>query len=324
MERDALVAMFTTMATIRACDARIREGLAAREFAITYWPCGGQEAIAGALGAALRRTDRLVTTYRGLHDQLAKGAPLEAVVAEVLARGSGINKGKGGAMHLCDPDSGVMVSTGIVGAGLPVAVGFALADQLQSADRVTVVSFGDGATGTGAFHEAVNLAAVWRLPVVFLCQNNGFAEMTPTADCQPVEHVADRAAAYGLPGTTVDGNDPIVTYEALAAAVGRARNGGGPSLVECRTFRLFGHYFGDPMPYIDPDELAAATAAHPVDRFRHWLADQGHLSGTDAVAIEAAAADRVAAAFASALASPPPDDGESTLDVYAGAIGSPR
>lgn len=324
MERTELTEMFTVMVTVRACDQRLRDGLANREFAITYWPVGGQEAIAGALAVALRPEDRLVTTYRGLHDQLAKGAPLDQVVAEILAKGTGVNKGKGGAMHVSDPSSGVMVSTGIVGAGLPVGVGFALADQLRAESRVTVVSFGDGATGTGAFHEALNLAAVWQLPVVFLCQNNGFAEMTPTAHGQPVEHVAERAAAYAMPGSTVDGNDPVATHDALSEAVRRARAGGGPSLVECRTFRLFGHYFGDPMPYMDAGELAAARADHPVDRFRARLIDEGHLRPEEADAVERAATERVAAAFTAALAGPGPDVSESTTDVYADAFGMPR
>ena len=319
-----LTEMFRLMVTVRACDQRLRDGLANREFAITYWPVGGQEAIAGALAVVLRPEDRLVTTYRGLHDQLAKGAPLDRVVAEMLAKGSGLNGGKGGAMHVSDPSSGVMVSTGIVGAGLPVAVGFALADHLRAEARVTVVSFGDGATGTGAFHEALNLAAVWQLPVVFLCQNNGFAEMTPTAHGQPVAHVAERAAAYAMPGSTVDGNDPVATHGALSEAVDRARTGAGPSLVECRTLRLFGHYFGDPMSYIDADELAAARADHPVDRFRTRLIEEGHLGREEAGAVEREAAQRVAAAFAAALVAPQPDVSESATDVYADAIGIPR
>jgi TPP-dependent pyruvate/acetoin dehydrogenase alpha subunit len=315
---ETLLGMYEVMARVRACDARLRAGLVDREFAITYWPCSGQEAIAGALWAALRPDDRLVSTYRGLHDQLAKGAALDGVVAEVLARRTGINKGKGGAMHVADPSCGLVLSTGIVGAGIPVGVGVALAAQLRGTDQVTVVSFGDGATGTGAFHEAANLAAVWRLPVVLLCQNNGYAEMTPTAHAQPVEHVADRAAAYAMPADTVDGNDPVATHDALARAVDRARRGDGPSLVECRTYRLHGHYFGDPMAYMPEEELEAARRDHPVDRYKAWLVAHG-VDGAVLDGIDGDAAAAVDAAFTAALAAGEPEPEEAMLDVYAAA-----
>ncbi len=211
--------MFETMLAIRACDDRVRRGLSAGEFACTYWPATGQEAIAAALGSVLGRQDQLVTTYRGLHDQLAKGVPLGPLVAEILTRASGVNGGKGGAMHIAHPPSGLALSTGIVGSGLPIAVGLGLAAILSGSDRVVAASFGDGATGTGAFHEAVNLAALWRLPVVFVCQNNRYAEMTPTAHAQPVADVAERAGGYGIPGVTVDGNDPDLTHGVLTEAV---------------------------------------------------------------------------------------------------------
>ena len=200
------------MALIRACDDRVRRGLSGGEFACTYWPATGQEAIAAALGVVLRTDDQLVTTYRGLHDQMAKGVPLGPLVAEILTRRTGVNRGKGGAMHIAHPPSGLVLSTGIVGSGVPIAVGVALAAQMRGSDQVTVASFGDGATGTGSFHEAVNLAALWGLPVVFLCQNNRYAEMTPTAEAQPVASVADRAAGYGIPGEPVDGNDPDAVH----------------------------------------------------------------------------------------------------------------
>ena len=308
--------MYGTMARIRACDERIRRGLSGGEFACTYWPATGQEAIAAALGAVLRTDDQLVTTYRGLHDQLAKGAPLGPVVAEVLTRASGVNAGKGGSMHISHPPSGVVLSTGIVGSGLPIAVGVALALQLQGTDRVAVASFGDGATGTGSFHEAVNLAALWRLPVVFLCQDNRYAEMTPAAHGQPVAHVADRAPSYGIPGEVVDGNDPDATCTALGAAVARAREGGGPTLLECTTFRLLGHYFGDAMRYIPAEELEAARRDEPVGRYRATLAADGVLDAEAAAAVDQAARDEVEAAFAAALADDPPDAGAAFTDVY--------
>jgi 2-oxoisovalerate dehydrogenase E1 component len=308
--------MYGLMASILACDERLRRGLSGGEFAFTYWPATGQEAIAAALGTVLRTDDQLVSTYRGLHDQIAKGVPLGPLVAEILTRGTGVNGGKGGAMHIAHPPSGLVLSTGIVGSGLPIAVGVALASHLRGDSRVTVASFGDGATGTGSFHEAVNLAALWRLPVVFLCQNNRFAEMTPTAHAQPVADVVDRAGGYGIPGVRVDGNDPDAVHAALDDAVSRARDGGGPTLLECVTFRLWGHYFGDPMRYIPPDELAEARGADPVARYRSRLLDDGVLDEQAALDIEQGARAEVESAFVAALAAEPPAPEDADTDIY--------
>jgi len=309
--------MYGTMALIRACDERLRRGLSGGEFACTYWPPTGQEAIAAAMGAVLRTDDELVTTYRGLHDQLAKGVPVGPLVAEILTRKSGVNGGKGGAMHITHPPSGLAHSTGIVGSGLPLAAGIALAASLGGTDRVAVASFGDGATATGSFHEAVNLAALWKLPLVLVCQDNRYAEMTPTAESQPVGHVADRAAAYGILGVVVDGNDPDAVVPVVAEAVARARSGDGPTLLECTTYRLWGHYFGDPMRYIPKEELAAARQAEPVARYRAALVADGVLDEADADAIEEEARHRVDEAFTDALADSPPEGGEALVDVYA-------
>ncbi len=315
--------MFELMVSIRACDDRVRRGLSGGEFACTYWPATGQEAIAAALGVVLRADDQLVTTYRGLHDQLAKGVPLGPLVAEILTRASGLNRGKGGSMHVADPPSGLVLSTGIVGSGLPIATGLGLAARMSGSDRVAVASFGDGATGTGSFHEAINLAALWQLPVVFVCQNNRYAEMTPTADAQPVVDVADRARGYGIPGVTVDGNDPDVTHAALEEAVQRARSGNGPTLVECTTFRLHGHYFGDPMRYIPVEELEAARAGEPLRRYRTRLIDDAVMDQPTVTALEQRAAEEVERAFVAALAADPPPGAWATTDVYADASGMP-
>ncbi|MGA3148652.1 MAG: thiamine pyrophosphate-dependent dehydrogenase E1 component subunit alpha [Acidimicrobiales bacterium] len=304
------------MALIVTCDARLRRGLSAGEFACTYWPATGQEAIASALGTVLGTDDQLVTTYRGLHDQVAKGVPLGPLVAEILTRGTGVNAGKGGAMHISHPPSGLVLSTGIVGSGIPIAVGVGLAALLRHSGQVAVASFGDGATGTGSFHEAVNLAALWNIPVVFVCQNNRYAEMTPTAEAQPVAGVVDRAAGYGLPGEQVDGNDPDAVHLALAGAVARARSGGGPTLLECMTYRLWGHYFGDPMRYIPPEELEAARQAEPVSRYRSRLIAEGVMDEVDADGIDERARNEVEEAFAAALAAPLPDPGDAFVDVY--------
>ena len=186
-----------------------------------------------------------------------------------------------------------------------------------------MASFGDGATGTGAFHEAVNLAALWHLPVVFCCQNNRYAEMTPTAHAQPVENVADRAPGYAIPGVTVDGNDPDGTHLALDRAVRRARSGGGPTLVECTTFRLHGHYFGDPMRYLPKAELEAARAAEPLARYRNRLLDEGVLDAAEVAELEQQAAEQVEEAFTAALAADPPAAGDAGRYVYADPAGVP-
>jgi acetoin:2,6-dichlorophenolindophenol oxidoreductase subunit alpha len=315
--------MYQVMSLIRACDERVRRGLSGGEFACTYWPATGQEAIAAALGAVLRPEDQLVTTYRGLHDQIAKGVPIGPLVAEILTRSTGVNGGRGGSMHISHPPSGLVLSTGIVGSGLPIAVGIGLAAQLEGADRVAVASFGDGATGTGSFHEAVNLAALWRLPVVLVCQNNRYAEMTPTAHAQPVTDVADRAAGYGLPGVLVDGNDPDAVYRALGTAVDQAREGHGPTLLECTTYRLWGHYFGDAMKYMPPEELAEARRSEPVGRYRAVLLESGVLDEPGAALIEERARDQVEQAFVAALGAALPEGGQAFVDVYGDGSGVP-
>jgi TPP-dependent pyruvate/acetoin dehydrogenase alpha subunit len=313
--------MYELMSLILACDERIRRGLSGGEFACTYWPATGQEAIAAALGTVLRTDDQLVTTYRGLHDQVAKGVPIGPLVAEILTRRSGVNAGKGGAMHISYPPAGLVLSTGIVGSGIPIAVGVGLAIRMRGGDQVAVASFGDGATGTGSFHEAVNLAALWHIPIVFLCQNNGYAEMTPTAEAQPVADVADRASAYGIPGVRVDGNDPDVVHAALADAVGRARSGSGPTLLECTTFRLWGHYFGDPMRYIPGSELDEARQAEPVARYRARLLDDDVLDEHSALDVDERARQEVESAFVAALAEEPPGAANAFVDVYGASEG---
>lgn len=217
--------IYELMVLMKAADDRLSKGIGTGEFMCVYWPSRGQEAIAAAMGVALRPDDQLVTTYRGLHDLIGKGVPLEEIYGEMMGRTTGASRGKGGTMHIAKPEQGVMLSTGIVGAGPPVAVGLALSAKRKGLDRVTVVSFGDGATNTGSFHEAANMAALWDLPIVFVCQNNLYAEMTPTSDTMKLEHVADRAAGYGMPGVRVDGNDPLAVKAALDEALQRARSG---------------------------------------------------------------------------------------------------
>ncbi|GFG65011.1 acetoin:2,6-dichlorophenolindophenol oxidoreductase subunit alpha [Mycobacterium kubicae] len=315
--------LYELMTLMKAADDRLSKGISTGEFMCVYWPSRGQEAIAAAMGVSLRPDDQLVTTYRGLHDLIGKGVPLEEIYGEMMGRTVGAARGKGGTMHIAKPEVGVMLSTGIVGAGPPVAVGLAMAGQRKGLDRVTVVSFGDGATNTGSFHEAANMAALWDLPLVFVCQNNLYAEMTPTADTMKLEHVADRAAGYGMPGVRVDGNDPLAVKAALDEALDRARSGGGPTLLECVTFRFRGHYFGDRMPYIPKEQLAAAVSADPVPRFRAHLADAGICDDNELDRIEQQALDTVEAALKSVISADSPSSDELDHDVYATAIKFP-
>jgi TPP-dependent pyruvate/acetoin dehydrogenase alpha subunit len=315
--------LYALMILMKAADDRLSKGIGTGEFQAVYWPSRGQEAVAAAMGVTLRTDDQLVTTYRGLHDLIGKGVPLEEIYGEMMGRTVGASRGKGGTMHIAKPEAGVMLSTGIVGAGPPVAVGLAMAAQRKRIDRVTVVSFGDGATNTGSFHEAANMAALWDLPVVFVCQNNLFAEMTPTHDTMKIEHVADRAAGYGMPGVRVDGNDPVAVTEALADAVARARRGDGPTLLECVTFRFRGHYFGDRMKYIPKEQLDAAKAADPVPRFRARLIDTGVATDDELAGVDEGALIRVEDALRTVMAAPAPSADELDVDVYAAPIAYP-
>jgi TPP-dependent pyruvate/acetoin dehydrogenase alpha subunit len=315
--------IYALMVLMKAADDRLSKGIGTGEFMCVYWPSRGQEAIAAAMGVTLRDDDQLVTTYRGLHDLIGKGVPLEEIYGEMMGRTVGASRGKGGTMHIAKPEKGVMLSTGIVGAGPPVGVGLAMAAKRKGLDRVTVVSFGDGATNTGSFHEAANMAALWDLPMVFVCQNNMYAEMTPTTDTMKLDHVADRAAGYGMPGVRVDGNDPLVVVSALAEAIGKARNGDGPTFIECVTFRFRGHYFGDRMPYIPKDQLEAAMAADPVPAFRRHLIDTGVCSDDELSHIDEGALVKVEAALKTVLSAQPPSADELDRDVYATPIKFP-
>jgi TPP-dependent pyruvate/acetoin dehydrogenase alpha subunit len=315
--------LYELMALMKAADDRLSKGISTGEFVCVYWPPRGQEAIAAAMGVALRSDDQLVTTYRGLHDLIGKGVPLVEIYGEMLGRQVGAARGKGGTMHIARPESGVMMSTGIVGAGPPVAVGLAMAAQRKGLDRVTAVSFGDGATNTGSFHEAANMAALWDLPMVFVCQNNQYGEMTPTEHTMKIPQVADRASGYGMPGVRVDGNDPLAVVAALHDALDRARRGDGPTFLECVTFRFKGHYFGDPMAYIPADQMTAAQAADPVPAFRQQLADGGICSAEELDDIDAAADRAVEDAIETVMAAPVPSLDELERDVYADARNCP-
>lgn len=318
VSQDVAHTLYTNMVRECAVDERLRRGIASGEFMTVIWPSRGQEAIPAAVGAALRQDDRMVTTYRGLHDSIGKGVPMTEIIGEVLGRRAGASGGKGGTMHITDPEHGVMLTTGIVGAGVPIAVGLALGARQQKSDRVVVVNFGDGATNTGSFHEGMNLAAVWNLPVIFICQNNLYAEMTPIAATMKIDEVWKRALGYDMVGLRVDGNDPEAMYLAVSEAVERGRAGGGPTFIEAVTFRFNGHYFGDKSAYIPAEEMAEAIEKDPIVTYRRKLIDSGEFTEAELDEIDAAAAAEVDEAVKTVLASGVPDVSDMDKDLFAG------
>jgi len=317
LSNDAMLALYRTMVRINESDKAVTRGLSAGEIMFQYYPVGGQEAISAGIGAALRADDFVATTYRGIHDIVAKGTPLDAIFAELYGKMSGTCKGKGGPMHLSDPTSGLMLTTGIVGAGLPIANGLALAEQLRGTDRVCVCNFGDGATSIGAFHEALNLAAVWKLPVIFVCQNNQYAEYTALDEYTLTKDFSKRAAAYEMAGVRVDGTDPVAVHEVAKAAVARARAGQGPTLIEAVCHRLQGHAFGSDEGHMDAAALTAAKSAAPVARFRQRLIDAGIATDAALKDLETAIRKEVDAASDYARKAPTPADSELYTDVFA-------
>lgn len=319
-DRSTLVEIYRRMVLIKLNDERFRAVIKSGKLAMTYYSPRGQEVIPSALSVHLTNEDYLCTIYRGIHDMLAKGVPSKLLWAELAGRATGTCKGKGGPMHVTHPASGVMVTTGIVGSSMPIANGLALAAQIRGEKRIAVATFGDGASNIGAFHEALNLASLWKLPVIFLCQNNRYAEHTPYVTGTSVGRISDRGAAYTMPSIHVDGNDPVAMWRAAGEAVMRAREGGGPTLIEAMTFRFHGHVLGDADGYMDPAEKASAIEKDPVPQYRSWLIAKEHASESELKSIEKTVENEIDAAVEFALASPYPDVAELHRDVYAQEI----
>src|SRR5499425_963620 len=275
----------------------------------------GQEAIAAGFAAAMRPGDLSFCTYRGHAHTLARGVPVEKVLGELMQRDNGLMRGKGGSMHLTSTEHGVMGSYAIIGAHLPIACGAAWRAQYKGADDVAVCFFGDGTTNIGAFHEAVNFASVWKLPVIFVCENNLYMEYTPIGDVIPIKHpAADRASAYGLEAIVIDGNDADVVYRTAAAAYDKARAGGGPSLIECMTYRHSGHSHADPAKYRPEGELEKWKERDPIKIYRERLKQFG-VSEDIIASIELHAIRRVAAATEKCKAAAAPALDILTTDV---------
>lgn len=315
IEPPILLAIYSLAAKIKMYDDTYVSKLKTGKATGMYYSPRGQEIIPSAMAQVLAQDDYVLTIYRGIHDHIAKGVPLRELTAEFYGRADGTCKGKGGPMHVTHPDSGLIVTTGVVGSGLPIANGVALSAQLRGTRQVTVVNFGDGATNIGAFHEAMNLASVWNLPVVFLCQNNRYAEYTSYAAGTSAGRITDRALGYSMRSYHVNGNDPVEMYEAARQAVDAARNGGGPTLIEAMTYRFRGHTPQDPMEYMPRDEFAVAEAADPVPALRARLLAEGIATEDELAALENAHRAEIDDAFAFAEASPQPDLSELYTDL---------
>ncbi|MWV29301.1 thiamine pyrophosphate-dependent dehydrogenase E1 component subunit alpha [Aurantiacibacter rhizosphaerae] len=312
-----LVRMYEKMELIRLNDERAHKVVKTGRIVMPYYSPRGQEVIPSAISVNLTEEDYICTIYRGTHDMLAKGVPPKLLWAELAGRVTGTCKGKGGPMHITHPETGVMVTTGVVGSSMPIANGLAWASQLSGDDRVTIANFGDGAANIGAFHESLNLAALWKLPVVFVCQNNRYAEHTTFANSTAVDRIGDRAASYAMPGITVDGNDPEAMYGAAKIAIDRAKAGEGPTLIEAMTYRFNGHLLGDDGHYMDKEERQKAIDADPVARLRARLISDGVLSEADADKISADITAQLDEAIAFALDSDFPTLDELRRDVFA-------
>jgi pyruvate dehydrogenase E1 component alpha subunit len=307
LDATAGVELLRTMWRIRAFEERVGELTRADEVHGLVHLSIGQEAVAAGVCGALRDDDVVYSNHRAHGHAIAKGAPLPAVMAELMGRSGGLCRGLGGSMHLVDVKHGFLGATGVVGGNVPLALGSALAARLAGSDAVAVVFFGDGAVQAGIFAESVNLAALWRLPVILVCENNGFAEFTPRSAHTSVERVSDVVAPYGIEGETVDGNDVVAVRSAFARQLGAVRGGsGGPFLLECLTHRLRGHYEGDPTRYRQALAAEEWQRLDPILRLQRLGAGEGWLAG-DAAGLEEAGRAEVEQAVEAARASAFPE-----------------
>lgn len=308
--------MYKTLVRIRKFESRAVDLFAEGQIPGFLHSYLGEEAIATGVCANLRKTDFITSTHRGHGHIIAKGGDTKYMMAELYGRTTGYCKGKGGSMHIADRDLGILGANGIVGAGQDIAVGAGLAIRYRGTDQVAACFFGDGSTNQGTFHEALNLASVWKLPVIFVCENNHFGISMSQSKHQAIQDIADRAASYGFPGIAVDGNDVMAVYEVAKEAVDRARKGQVPTLIECKTWRWRGHFEGDPGTYKDPKEQEAWMDKEPVGRYRTFLEENGVMTSDETSAIDTMIDDEIDAAIAYASESPLPKPEDVVKDVY--------
>jgi pyruvate dehydrogenase E1 component alpha subunit len=314
---DDLVSLYSDMIRVREFEDRVHRSFLVGLVHGTTHLCQGQEAVSAGVMQALRPDDYITYTYRGHGQCIARGMSLEGAFAELFGRTTGVSHGLGGSMHMTDHELGLIGSFGIVGAGLPFAVGAALSSQIRDEGQVSATFFGDGATNIGAFHESLNLAAIWSLPVLFVCENNLYGEYTRINLSTPLEDLAYRAAAYDMPGIIVDGNDVLSVYDAAGKAVERARAGGGPTLLECKTYRQRGHSRTDPAAYRSDAEVQEWLARDPLVLFQAVLAERGVMSESDAEGLVRKIRDEVADAAKAASEGDWPDEELAALATYA-------
>ena len=311
--RDLYVGMYR----IRQCEDQLNTVFAKNLFPGYIHSYMGQEACAVGVCAALRQDDSIVTTHRGRGPYLAKGMALKPMMAEMFGKATGIGGGRGGEMHAADPANGILGGNGIVGGGIPYAAGAAYSAVLDGTDRVTVAFFGDGASNQGAFHETLNIAAAWSLPLIFVCENNLYAEMTPFKETVKETDIAKRAVGYGIPGVVVDGNDVLAVLAATRTAVARARAGEGPTLLELKTYRTGGHFQGDPCKYRTREEEALWKSRDPLPKFRALALKMGAFNEAELIPLEATLTAEMTEAIDFSIASPDPNPASALNYVYA-------
>jgi acetoin:2,6-dichlorophenolindophenol oxidoreductase subunit alpha len=316
LTNEQMIRMYTNMNKIRMFEEKVAELFAAAKIPGFVHLYVGEEAVATGVCATLRDTDYITSTHRGHGHLISKGGDVKLMMAELFGKKTGYCKGKGGSMHIADVGLGILGANGIVGGGPPLAAGAALAIQYQGKDAVAVCFFGDGASNQGTTHEAMNLASCWKLPVVFVNENNMYGISSCTINSMCVADIADRAAAYDIPGVVVDGNDVMAVYEAASEAVKRARGGEGPSLIECKTYRQRGHFEGDPCSYRGQEELGEWLAKDPLPRFEKKLLDMKVLTSGKASDIKGSILKTIEGAVRFAEESPYPDPSELASDVY--------
>ena len=314
---DKLIQMYTTMVRIRQFEDRVYLLFLGGEMPGTIHLYQGQEAVAVGVCANLKREDLITSTHRPHGHAIAKGVSIKSIMAELFAKETGCCEAKGGSMHMGDMDVGMLPAIAIVGGGIPVATGLALASKMMHSGKVAVSFFGDGATSEGAFHEAVNMGAIWNLPVVYVCENNLYGASTQQSKVMKIKNVAERASSYGIPGKVADGNDMFSVYEAAKEAISRAREGKGPTLLECKTYRRGGHSRSDACKYRAKKEEKAWLEKDPIPQARKKLVQMQVLTEEKAKAIEEKVKKEVEDAIAYARNSPSPEPEDTLVNVFA-------
>ena len=316
MDRERAGHIYSTMARIRAFEFRALKLFEENKLRGSVHLYIGEEAVASTVCSRLTNDDYITSTHRGHGHCIAKGARLDLAMAELMGKATGYCKGRSGSMHIADFTQGNLGANAIVGGGIPIAVGAALSAKMQKQDRVAVSFFGDGASNEGTFHESLNLAGVWKLPIIFVCENNGYGISVPTWQSTSVENISERAKGYDMPGETVDGNDAEAIDAAFERALKRAKAGEGPSLIECKTYRWMGHWTGDPQTYRTREEVETWKQKDPMKRWRERLLSEGLYAEAELDAMLKAADEEVEAATQFALNSPNPDPAHVLDDVF--------